>query len=559
MRRIRILAPVFFDRFFDSDFASGAASLKTSFFWMVTFLAVPGIFMPVLMSVSWYFVVGYLGLAKLDELVRADKALYLGYSAWMIGLVASMTWNAMLLDRRDGLVLGNLPVSGRDIVGAKTLALLTYAGLLMLAMHVGSALCFGLFLGNLRGVASVVATTLATFVAASLCSLFVVFSMVALQGVALLLFGGRRFTSVSPFLQLAVVALLLAAGLYIPEIVNAVPDTIAGTGPLNAPWILRTPILWYLGVYDVLLGFREPVLMSLATTGIVNLTVVVALALVAMPLSYARLMTAAVEQTGGNRRRGVLSGMIGVCARLIARKPQRRGIAEFLLFSIARHGRPRLAMAVAIGGAAAWAGPSIAVAIARGLGASPSVAVLGVPLAVIVFLIAGFRIAASLPSDLPPRWVFATMAPTDADTRSALRRVTLAIAVIVPASVAALAMAAPWTPLLALFHFAVCVSTGTLLVELAFRNFSGVPCARPWRPDGANLRAWWPAYIGGFLLIVSGIPRLELMARADHDVALALVIAPVVAAAAVRLWSRHHLPEIDAEDDEPTAIQVLDL
>jgi len=309
---------VFFERYFDSDFAAGTASLKTSFFWMVAFLAAPGIFMPVLMSPSWYFVAQFYGLDKLDELVRADKVIYLGYSAWAMGLAVSMTWNALLLDRRDGLVLGNLPVNGRDVVGAKIAALLGYAALLMLAMHLGSALFFGLFLGNVRGFGSVIATAGAAFVASSLCSLFVVFSLVAVQGLALLFVGGRRFMSLSPFLQFLVVALLLAGGLYVPDITNAVTDTLAGSGPHNAPWIFRTPLLWYLGVYDVLLGARQPVLMSLAATGVTAVAIVLILAIVAMPLSYARLMTAAVEQTGSTRRRGVASALISALSRLIA-------------------------------------------------------------------------------------------------------------------------------------------------------------------------------------------------------------------------------------------------
>ena len=559
MRRIRILAPVFFERFFDSDFAAGAASLKTSFFFMVAFLAVPGIFMPVLMSPSWYFIANYYGLARLDELVRADKVVYLSYTAWALGLVVSMTWNAMLLDRRDGLVLGSLPVSGREIVGAKTAALFGYAGALMVTMHLGASLCFGLFLGNVRGFGSVAATALAGFVASSLCGLFVVGSIVALQGVALMLFGGRRFTNVSPFLQLAVVAMLLVAGLYLPEIAAGVTDTLAGAGPHNTPWILRTPPLWYLGVYDVLLGFRDPMLISLAAKGIVNLAIVVTLALVAMPLSYSRLMTAAVEQSVGAKRRGVLNAAVGAFVRLVARTPQRRGIAEFLLQSIVRHGRPRLAMAVAIGAAAAWAGPTIAVELAHGLGAAPSAALLGVPLAVMVLLIAGFRVAASLPSDLPPRWLFATMAPTDADVRSALRHVTTAAAVLLPAAAAAVAIASRWDASQAALHFLVCASTGLLLVELAFHDFAGVPCARTWRPDGANLRAWWPAYIGGFLLIVSGLPHAELLLRGNSLAAVVMVATPLVGVVAIRFISRNGRAVPEGDADEPATLQVLDL
>jgi hypothetical protein len=559
LRRVRILTPVFFERFFDSDFAAGAASLKTSFFWMVSFLAVPGMAMPVIMSTPWYFAWRFHGLAFVDIVSRTDKVLYLGYGAWAVGLVTATAWNAMLLDRRDGLVLGGLPVGGGDVVSAKTLAVFGYAALLMICIHTGASLSFGLFLGNVRGVGAVIATTLAHLAGSSLCGLFVFFAILALQGVALMVAGGRRFARVSPLLQLGVVAFVLAGGFALPRVVDGVKDTIAGGGAHYAPWILKTPMLWYVGVYDVLLGSRDPQLLRLALTGVLALVAVIAIAIVALPLSYRRVMAAAVEQSTVSRGRHRGAAVVNGLVVTITRSQQRRAMAQFFLLSIARHSRPRLAMAAAAGAVIAWAGPGVVLGVAHGVPAAPTVTLLGIPFAAMIFLVLGFRAAASLPAELPPRWLFAAAGTRDRSTAAALRRVAIVLAVVAPSAICC-ALAARWWGLrFGAVYFGLCVAVGIALVEIAFHGYHGVPCASIWRPDGANLRAWWPVYIGSFILIVTGIPAAELRLLALGPQYTLLNALPLAIAGVLR-WTGRNAPDaIPVDDDEPPSVQVLDI
>ena len=64
-----------------------------------------------------------------------------------------------------------------------------------------------------------------------------------------------------------------------------------------------------------------------------------------------------------------------------------------------------------------------------------------------------------------------------------------------------------WGAPLTLAHTAVCVAIAALLTEGLLWGFTGVACARPWQPERANVRTWWPAYLAGFLLQLAAHPR----------------------------------------------------
>jgi hypothetical protein len=225
---------------------------------------------------------------------------------------------------------------------------------------------------------------------------------------------------------------------------------------------------------------------------------------------------------------------------------------------VVRHSRPRLAVAIAIGASVAWCGPVLAVELAHGVPAVPTAALLGVPLAAVLLLTAGFRVAASLPSELPPRWVFAVHGVPDRVSRQACARVAYSLAVVAPSLISAFTLAR-WWGALAVPHAVLCLTTGALIVEMAFSRFDGVPCARALNAEGANLRAWWPAYLGAFVFVASGLPMIELRLRDDTPMLWAFVAAPLVVTVLVRFGLRFVTREPPPDEDDLPRVQVLDI
>src|SRR5258705_162505 len=138
-----LLARTFFARFFDNDITGGSSDLASSFFWLLAFLAAPGFFMPILMSFNWDGYAIVYGTEGLRVASRGDKVFYLGYAMIASGLVSAITWSSLLLDRRDCLVLGTLPLAGPRIVRAKLAALCAYVATVAVGMHALASASYG--------------------------------------------------------------------------------------------------------------------------------------------------------------------------------------------------------------------------------------------------------------------------------------------------------------------------------------------------------------------------------------------------------------------------------
>jgi hypothetical protein len=116
-----------------------------------------------------------------------------------------------------------------------------------------------------------------------------------------------------------------------------------------------------------------------------------------------------------------------------------------------------------------------------------------------------------------------------------------------------------WGAAMALTHALVCLVTGAALTEALLWGFDGTACSRPWRPEHANLRAWWPAYLSGYLLITAGLPAIEreVFGAPVRTAVLVAVVAAIGLALRLSHGRRRVMPPDDL--DEPGAVQVLNL
>src|SRR5262245_50331692 len=122
-RQLRGLASAFLDRFFENESTVGATDMRQSFFWLVALLGTPGVFLPLFMSIRWAWLAQERGVAALRVASLMDKAIYLNLTFVGVGIVSALIWHAIVLDRRDALVLGGLPVPLQTIYSAKLVAL----------------------------------------------------------------------------------------------------------------------------------------------------------------------------------------------------------------------------------------------------------------------------------------------------------------------------------------------------------------------------------------------------------------------------------------------------
>ncbi len=157
--------------------------------------------------------------------------------------------------------------------------------------------------------------------------------------------------------------------------------------------------------------------------------------------------------------------------------------------------------------------------------------------------VVGLRIAISMPADLRASWIVPMVDPPGLVLRSGLWR-ALFLTSVVPVVLGFAAFHAwLWGARLALAHAGVMLGAGTLLVEMALWHVDDMSNRRPWRPEHANLRFWWPAYLVGFTTVTVRLPQLE-RAYQDTPATASAVIAGacMLVALAVRIAHRQPYP-----------------
>lgn len=551
-RQTAALVHAFLARFFENEITAGTSDLKSSFFWLLAFLMVPGFLIPFQMLFDWDFVARFHGPEVLRVVSRADKALYLGFTMVAAGVISAIAWSSLLTDRRDALILGAMPVRPALVVRAKLAALGLYILLIAIGMHTLASLAFGTMLSSRAPFEFLLRSITAHFVVSCAAGAFVVLSVAGIQGLALAVAGPRAFSRVAPALQVGLVGVVALGLLVLPTLNVSVVDTLRETGRNPQPWLLLTPPLWFLGAYEGLLGTDDPKLLALARTAMLALGAAALATVASYPLAYRRVMEGAVESGGADSRIG-RAAIAETFARMLGRDPGVRATAQFFLSSAGRLERQRFAIASAIGLALAWSLPGI-LALVRAAPVEPATTVLSLPIAAMIFVLVGLRTAAALPADLNARWLFQLQRPGRRHLHAALER-TMFVLGVLPAVCAGVATAGPlWGVRVAALHGLLLIAVGALLIQMLLWLNDAMPCAQPWEPERLDLGRRWLLYLAIFLVFTAGIAALERALLASTLASASFVLAIAAAAAAVRYVSLRLPPRVaaDAGEGSPT-------
>ncbi len=504
--QVRALTRAFLSRYFESEITTTTDDLKGSFFWLLAALAMPGVFIPWLMVFDWHLVAMFQGADRLREASGAEKTFYLGFSMIASGLLTAIAWSSLLPDHRDTLILGTLPVKPRTVVIAKLAALAGYIAIVAVSMHAMAAFFFGAILSTNSPFLFLVRGMVAHFVAACAASAAVALWVAAAQGVTLAIVGPRLFVRLTTALQAGLVALIALGLAALPTITSSAVDTVRGFGRGMQPWILSTPPVWFLGLYEWILGTSDPRIIGLARTAGLALALPAVAIAIAYPLAYRRLMVAVVE-TGQRPGRSVLARASGwALVAAAGRHPEARATADFLTSSLARVERHRFVLAIALGVAVAWGLPGWN-ALTPTARLEP--ALLSLPLVAMMFLLVGLRVASALPADVRAAWLFDVHSPSRSNARQALERMLFVLGVLPPVLLSAPLYWWLWGSNVAAMHAVISVALGVLLIELLIWHCDGMPCGQRWSPGRLDLGRRWPFHLAVFLIVAAVIPRVE--------------------------------------------------
>jgi hypothetical protein len=529
-RQLSTLTRTFLARFFENEAAGTTTDAREGFFWLIAALATPGIFLPLWMYFRWSAAAELGGRIGLHRTLLFDKTIYLGVTTVGIALLSAMIWHTLIVERRDALILGALPVRGRTVTFAKLAAMAAYIGLISFGMHAVSALLYGFGLSSIESWSLLLRFTAGQIGAASALNIFIFASIIGLQNATIAVLGPRRFARVSSLLQVAVVGGGVGMFLLVPAMVaSALSLSQPGTTLHGA--IAWAPPMWFLGLNEVITGTPFSAMAPLAERALTALGIAGAIALVTFPIAAARTMAAAVEGNVSSYGRGL--GAVSVwLTRALAFTPQRRGALQFAMAALARTHQQRLILAVTVGVAVAMVTPA-AVMYFDGSNLNvwyyhvwhqyPPVSLVAAPLFWNFVTVLGLRTAMAFPSELPASWLFAVAPAPMFVGRNAARTLLVLIGVALPLVVAVPFWFSIWPWYYALPTAVACTLGMFTLVDASLWGFVGIPCAKALDTGRSNLTSRWPALLVFLYFYTYEFPEWQVLRTKSPGWAIMLI------------------------------------
>ncbi len=343
--------------------------------------------------------------APLHAAVVADCLALITLVLAVTGLLGLIQWQAFFPGRRDYLSLAGLPIRSRQIFVARFTTVMLFSAGLVLAMNFLPAMLAPLeFGGQWQADSTYWAKAGAMALAAGLGCFFLLFAMVALQGVLWNVLPGRWFTRVSVYLQGLLVGGLFFTALYSWNIRDWNARAIA-----RLPEFAWAPPVWFLGLHERLLGDGNAFYGAMAERAWMALAVATAVMVFSYLVSYRRYRSLLIEapvhiETPSKHDWSLLD--------LLARNPQQHAILQFMAKTLARSRANRAIWLAYIGAAVALMVNSSLIDGSHltgkgvGLGKGLKFAILYWPLGLSVVLLAGMRHVFRLPAELPANWIF---------------------------------------------------------------------------------------------------------------------------------------------------------
>jgi hypothetical protein len=484
----------------------------------------------------------------------------------IFGIVTLLEWEMLFPDRRDFVNLTPLPVRLRTVFAAKLASFVAFIGLFSAAMNSLSSFVFALFLAQWRSNSLLflfrhVAAHLVSAFAACFCvffaCVFVNFFLMAVLPSSLY----RRVSVLVRFLLIGLFIFLLLTFLVEPGSLSGVIRSLAKLKDHGSPLILRLPPLWFVGLYEVLLGTADPVFIAQARTAGYALGLAFAAFGLACALSYFRHFRQTLESPRKERSsRRFREDAAAFLRKAVLWQPEERAVSAFFTRTIRSSQRHRTVLVNGLAFGAALAMLSIMAAGRARQALGPGQAFFLAQSLLLVFVLLGaLRAVVDVPAALESNWIFRLVESEERSRYVAGLKKTIFAQWFLPFS-ALIFLVHLWLwkdGRAALLHATYCLVLAGLGIEAVFFHFRKIPFASTRVPGKLRLQTRGLPYLIGLLALLATLAGLEkaLLARPG----LFWAFFPVSAALWAYLW-RHNAsflkdhPLIYDEEPEPALV-----
>lgn len=473
--------------------------------------------------------------------VWMDQELLIGLAMLVAALATALSWDSLLPDRRDCLVLGPLPVKTSRMFLAKLASIL-----LVIFLVVGMTMAFpsltlpGIAEGMKGSLPAVGLGIVVQWAIVLMAGGLVFFTFLSLQTLLLHLLPYRMYLAVAPVVQVALLLGSLATFLLIPNL-----EQLRRTGSAMG-WYF--PPMWFLALQQAWTGKPQPIDAALAPLAWQAFAGVTSFALILYAAGFRRAMRKAVEGADlSGSGRGWFGRLLQAALNsTILRHPKERAVFWFTARSLARNRKHRLLLSVYFAGAFSYVIWGLQHDVRPGGSHGillPSPAQLTVPIDFALFILIGLRVLFALPVELRSNWIF-RITESGAPTRylAGIRKFLWSSSVVPLVALPLPVYAAVWGWKIALIHTAFLILLALLLVERLLWRFAKIPFTCSYLPGKANLKVKLGAYFAMFIALSSFLAAIELtMLRSETGWIKVLLVLAALLTFVVWRRRRHEL------------------
>ncbi len=492
----------FFDRLFQNDIVSFEEQMTGRIIAVMAILSVYFGFVA-------FWLTGHYTIFPDQGTSWQEKFIMLAITMLVIAVLSLLEWDSLFLDSRDYAHFAPLPLNVRTLFLAKFLSLFIFSGIFALGINVLVAFTFfstfATYVSN--KISFIPYFFLVHFLASFAASFFTLFFFASFVGALSVVLGEKIFKKVSSYIRgiLLVIAVFLGLNALTIDVTfyESLAQTLASWKAQALSKMILVPPLWFTGLYETLLGNKDPIFHALASVALLSIPVSLGALYMTVGLSFRRHLkkfTAAIPRKKLFFR--LKESVFHIMQKLLLRHPDQRAVFDFYRKTMksSQIHRTRL-----IGFLAAGTGIILFYLLGWRVSLTSLSEVnrisLSIPLIFNLFLILGIRNVVNVPSALEANWIFQlTEKKSLHHYLSGLRKGILFLNILPISILFFVFYALLWDATTASYFLVYILGISILLVEVFFARYHKIPFACSYIPGKEKFHIYLIFYIIGFVL-----------------------------------------------------------
>lgn len=445
-----------------------------------------------------------------------EKCYFLLFGMLITGFIAVLEWDIIFPDSRDFSNLLPLPIQPRTLFLSKFASYFIFISLFTLGITVMSTFVFWIYLPQWQSPSLFFSLR---FVVVHLVSVYaaclsVAFILALFIGILMSALGHRIFDLISVYIRsMMMIALVFLMSFFIFRIIE-IPRLFPPLSVLKqtgSPLLYFFPPMWFVGLYETMLGNRDPLFVDLAKLAVTAVILPLLGFFMISAASYRKYVKKMRESRKKKKSSSIKrAGLIDRFNRIFLKNPVQRAIFYFFVNSIKKSNlhRMRLAsyMVVATG----------IVLIMLTSRRAPleyfddfDKTMLSIPFVLSFFLVMGIRATANIPIVMEANWIFRLSEITDKKHYLIGFKKAIIFSSILPLFLSLLVFyTILWGWMIAGFFCLYGFAITSLLVEIVFLNHRKIPFTCSYLPGKGKVHIHWIVYFFALIVFVSAVSSL---------------------------------------------------